>query len=53
MKFLPTSIKFTPDQRLWLQSEANRLHNGRIGTMIKEWVDRKRKSCNRAKPKAS
>lgn len=52
MKFLPTSIKFTADQRLWLQAEANRLHNGRVGTMIKEWVDRKRKSSNRAKTSA-
>lgn len=49
MAIMPTSIKFTADQRQWLQAEANRLHNGRVGTLIKSWVDRKRKSMERAK----
>ena len=53
MAIMPISIKFTTDQREWLQAEANRSHNGRVGTMIKAWVDSKRKSSNRAKPKAS
>lgn len=53
MGLKPTSIKFSDPQREWLQAEANRTHNGRIGTMIKAWVDSKRKSSNRAKPKAN
>jgi len=50
MAIMPTSIKFSEAQRQWLQAEANRTHNGRIGTLIKAWVDRKRKSMERAKP---
>ncbi|MBV6497630.1 MAG: hypothetical protein JFAIHJKO_02780 [Pyrinomonadaceae bacterium] len=53
MAVTPTSIKFTSDQRAWLKAEANRKHSGKIGTLIKDMVDRKRKSSNRAKPKAN
>lgn len=53
MVVMPTSIKFTAEQRQWLQAEAKRSHNGKIGTLIKSMVDRKRKSMNRAKPKTN
>ncbi len=49
MPIIPISIKFTTDQRQWLQAEANRTHNGRIGTLLKAWVDRKR-TIKRPKP---
>lgn len=50
MGLKPTSIKFSDPQREWLQAEANRTHNGRIGTMIKAWVEVKRLGIKRAKP---
>lgn len=50
MVIMPTSIKFTPEQRQWLQAEAKRRHNGKVGTLIKAMVDRSRRSMNRAKP---
>ena len=52
MAIMPISIKFTTDQRQWLQAEANRRSNGRIGTLIKSWVDAKRKTTARAKTAA-
>ena len=52
MNVMPTSIKFTHDQRQWLREEARRSHNGKIGTLIKSMVDRKRKSMKRAKTAA-
>lgn len=42
MALIPTSVKFTKDQRAWLQEEANRQSNGRIGTLIKSLVEAKR-----------
>ena len=53
MTVTPTSIKFTSEQREWLQAEANRTHNGRIGTLIKAWVDSKRTGTKRTKPKTN
>ena len=52
MDVMPTSIKFTPDQRQWLREEAKRSHNGKIGSLVKAMVDRKRKSMKRAKTAA-
>jgi len=49
MVVMPTSIKFTPEQRQWLQAEAKRSHNGKIGSLVKAMVDRKRKSIKRTK----
>lgn len=50
MAVMPTSIKFTKEQRQWLQAEAKIAHNGKVGTLIKSIIDRKRNSLKRTKP---
>ena len=50
---MPFSIKFNDSERNWLQAQANKLTNGRVGTLVKQILAKAREESSdkkRAKP---
>lgn len=43
MRIIPTSIKFPPEQKKWLQTEASRQGHGRLSRVVKGLIEKQMK----------